>query len=208
MGSPELNGQSKGITRREFLGFFGLAAILYGLHSAGKYDHEKKLTENTRNWVPKVADLLNETLQAEQQENFYFFAPASKREFVQLVATSDESILSANPNTKIGPRYNLLAFVLSEAWQTQRFPSYSEDPEAIFLNEDTLTFFNQVISVVGPQTIRSKPLESKANMYIESMLRSYAAAWKYDPTNKEGVLLATGNPILPSAKFIRLQTHS
>lgn len=205
--------QGRFLSRRNFLRIAGLSAggfALYELWSLSSATQKGEKLRRMNEWQPQVVKLLLETVEADRLDNLEVFNGLAKTQFVTLVKDNTESLLSsakeAYPN-----RYNLLAFALGEHYGLQ-IPRYDEGQTLPF-DEDTLSFLDRSLTRVGLSRIREKSIERQANMWVEALYRSYAAAWEIDPTNADGVYLPEnqsifGRMLAPNNRFIRLQPHS
>lgn len=213
MENPERRGLlNMRISRRSFVTLVVLAAgasAFYGWWD-GKNEnqkHEKKMN----GWEPKVANLLSETIESERLDNLNTLNDLSRPQFIDLVSKSQNSLLSPNPESSKGSRYDLLAFVLGQHYQL-KIPAHNEGPKTIPAADDSLSFLDRTIGRVAYDKIRGRNLQNQANMWIEAVYRSYAAAFELDPTMKDGVYIPEiqslyGRVFTPRNRFVRLQSH-
>lgn len=202
------------ISRRAFLEYAGYCVVVAGAAGLWQLNYDAHRGETLRlmtEWEPKVAKLLSETIKSEKLDNLKVFSELARPEFVELVSRSEEALLSPVPEDNTEARFNLLAFALSEHWG-QRISTHGEGGKVMY-EEDALWFLNQTITRVGAQEIRDRRIENQANMLVEAVFRSYAAAWQLDPTMEDGVNLPANQfnswlLLPPRERFVRLQSHS
>jgi hypothetical protein len=207
--------ESKGsINRRGFLELAGYGAAIMGFYSLWKWNYNVQRDEELRQmneWEPAVANLLRETIESDKLDNLKVLTEIARPQFIDLVSRSKEALLSPIPDSNNGARYDLLAFALGEHYGL-KLATHSEGGTTLF-DEDTLSFLDRTMKRVDPQRIRDRKIENQANMWVEAVYRSYAAAWQLDPTIKDGVYLPDnqyllGRSLTPRNRFVRLQSHS
>lgn len=203
------------ISRRDFLKLGVWSAVGLATYGMWRFNYDTQTREKLRKmneWEPRVANFLRETLESEKLDNLKVFTEIARPQFVDLVSRSGEALLSPISDANTSARYNLLAFALGEHYGL-RMPTYDEVATVIFEDTDTLSFLGRTITRVDPQRIRDRGIENQANMWVEAVYRSNAAAWKLDPTMKDGVYLPEinqtliGHAVAPKYRFIRLQSH-
>lgn len=200
------------ISRRDFLKLAGYGAAGLGFYGLWRLNYDAQTGEKLKKmneWEPKVANFLRETLESEKLDNLKVFTEIARPQFVDLISRSKDLLLSPAPDSNT-TRYNLLAFALGEHYGL-KIPTYEEGPTVPF-DKDTLSFLDRTITRVDPERIRGKGAENQANMWVEAVYRSYAAAWELDPTIKDGVYVPEnqslfGRVLAESNRFIRLQPH-
>lgn len=203
----------KDVSRRDFLKLagYGTAALsLYGLWRLSYEVERGEKSKQLNEWEPQVANYLFETIESNKLDNLKVFTEIARPQFIDLVARNTKSLLSSSTEA-YASRYNLLAFALGEHYGV-RIATH-EEGQVIPFDEDTLSFLDRSLTRVGLSRISEKSIEKQANMWIEGLYRSYAAAWQLDPTMPEGVYLPEnqslfGHVFVPNNRFVRLQPHS
>lgn len=200
-------------SKRRFLEWTGYGAVGLVLSGLWKFaydaDREEKLRQLS-DWEPQVANYLFETIESDKLDNLKVFTEIARPQFINLVAQNTESLLSSSVEAYPG-KYNLLAFVLGEHYGLKMAPY--EKGQTILFDKDALSFLDRSLKQVGLKRISEKSREKQANMLVEGLYRSYAAAWQINPTIPEGVYLPDnqslfGRSLAPSNRFVRLQPHS
>jgi len=204
----------KSVDRRGFLKLVGYGAAGVGLYGLWRLNYDVQRDEKLRQmneWEPVVANFLRETIESDKLDNLKVFTELARPQFVDLVSRNSEALLSPIPDSNNGARYDLLVFALGEHYGL-KLATHSEEGTTLF-GEDALSFLDRTMKRVDPQRIRDRKIENQANMWIEAVYRSYAAAWQLDPTIKDGVYLPEnqyllGRSLAPRDRFVRLQSHT
>lgn len=211
MENPERKGL---LSRRRFLGLLAFlvgGGTLYGWWKVNYEDQKNEMLEKMNQWEPQVASLLSETVASERLDNLKILSDLARPQFIDLVSKSQDSLLSSNPWSANNSRYDLLAFVLGEHYQL-KIPAHNEGPKSIGAADDSLSFLDRTVARINYEKIRAASLQSQANMWVEALYRSYAAASQLDPTMRDGVYVPKhqslyGRAFTPRNRFVRLQYH-
>lgn len=203
------------MSRRALLKLAGITAVgaaTYGLWKVNSDYQEREVLSKMNRWEPQVASLLNETLESERLDNLNILSNIARPQFVDMVSKDQNSLLSPDSNSKNNSRGNFLTFVLGEHYQL-KIPAYEENPYAVLKAADSLSFLERALERVGYDKLKKANLQNQANMWVEALYRSYAAAWELDPTMNDGVYIPEnqslyGQVFAPRHRFVRLQPHS
>lgn len=211
MENPERKGL---LSRRRFLKLAGLAAGATAIYGLWRVNYENQVHEKLKKmdeWEPKVANYLSETIESKRLDNLKILSDLARPQFIELVSKNQSSLLTPNTEPSNNSKYDLLAFVLGEHYQL-KVPAHNEGPKTIPAADDSLSFLDRTIRRVDYEKIVGANLQNQANMWIEAVYRSYAAAFELDPTMKDGVYLPEnqsfyGRAFTPRNRFVRLQYH-